>query len=118
MLHRRVESDSNRCIRDKRGTALGKEMSGKTFIIESDCLVVVQMIRSATPMRSRLGKVIEECRSLIIDFNNVRLYFIRRSVNMSTHELAHVAHIYPDRVFDWRSVPINVKACILNELTE
>ena len=32
---------------------------------------------------------------------------------MLAHELAHVAHMYPDRSFDWRSVPIVVKNSIL-----
>ncbi|KAL8116144.1 hypothetical protein AgCh_022590 [Apium graveolens] len=95
-----------------------KEMLWNNNIIESDCLIVVQMIRSATSMRSRLGKVIEECRVLIQELNNVTLYFIRRSANMSAHELAHVSHMYPDRIFDWRSVPVNVKNCILHDLKE
>lgn len=95
-----------------------KELSGNTIIIESDCLVVVQLIRSATPMRSRLGKVIVECRSLVRELNNVKLYFIKRSANMSAHELAKVSYIYSDREFVWRSVPANVKHCISNDLLE
>lgn len=55
-----------------------------------------------------------ECRVLLGELNNFKLYFIKRSVNMSAHELAHVAHMYPDRVVDW----INVKNCILKELSE
>lgn len=69
-------------------------------------------------MRSRLGQVVMKCRVLLGELNNVKLYFIKRSASMSAHELAHVAHMYPDRVFDWRSVPINVKNCILKELSE
>lgn len=89
-----------------------------TIIVESDCLVVVQMIRSTTPMRSHFGKVIVDCRDLIRELNNIKLYFIKRTANMPSHELAHVAHMYPDRFFDWRSVPIKVKIFILNELSE
>lgn len=63
-------------------------------------------------MRSRLGKVIKECRGL------VREYFIKWSANMSAHELAQVSHTYPDRAFDWSSVPIKIKNCIWNDLVE
>ncbi|XP_074374335.1 uncharacterized protein LOC141714732 [Apium graveolens] len=102
----------------KEALSWAKNWSDTAVTIESDCLAVVQLIRSATPMRSRLGQVVMECRELIYELNNVKLYFIKRSVNMSAHELAHVAHMYPNRIFDWGSVPIVVKNCILNELSE
>lgn len=62
--------------------------------------------------------MIVECRKLVKDLNNVELYFVKRSANMVAHELARVAHMYPDRVFDWSSVPINVKHCISKESLE
>ncbi|XP_074347619.1 uncharacterized protein LOC141686484 [Apium graveolens] len=95
-----------------------KEWTEKTTTTESDCLVVIQLIRSATSLRSRLGKVIMECRTLVRELNNVRLYFIKRFANMSAHELAHVSRMYPDRVFDWGSIPVNVQSCISNESLE
>ena len=61
--------------------------------IESDCLVVVQMIRSSAPMRSRIGQVVQECREIIKEANNLKLYFIKRSANMPAHKLAHVSHM-------------------------
>ncbi|KAL8119408.1 hypothetical protein AgCh_016796 [Apium graveolens] len=91
------------------------ERGWSSVTIESDCLAAIQLIRSTTPMRSRLGKVIEDCRELS-RFNNIRLSFIKRSANMPAHELAHVSHMYPDRIFDWRSVPIKVKDCISYDL--
>ncbi|XP_074374476.1 uncharacterized protein LOC141714880 [Apium graveolens] len=93
----------------KEALSWAKELPGANFVIESDCLVVVQLIRSATPMRSRIGQIIEECRRSLQELNNVKLYFVKRSANMSAHELAHVAHIYPDRIFEWSSVPDKVK---------
>lgn len=38
----------------KRGVELTKEMGGFIITIESDCLVTVQLIRSAVPVQSRL----------------------------------------------------------------
>lgn len=78
------------------------EMGWSSVTIESDCLVVIQLMRSDAPMRSRLGRVIEDCRE-IVRYNNVRLSFIKRSANMPAHELARVSHMYPDRIFDWRN---------------
>ncbi|KAL8136154.1 hypothetical protein AgCh_010667 [Apium graveolens] len=93
-----------------------KTMEWNVVTIESDCLVVVQMIRSSAPMRSRLGQVIQECKEIIREANNLKLYFIKRSANMPAHELAHVAHMYPDRIFDWSSVPVKVRDCIQYDL--
>lgn len=91
-------------------------MKWNAVTVESDCLVTVKLIRSAARMRSRLGKMIEECRDLVHGYNNIKLYFIKRSTNMSAHELVHVSHMYPDCIFDWRSIPVNVKTCIVNDL--
>ncbi|KAL8148146.1 hypothetical protein AgCh_005481 [Apium graveolens] len=102
----------------KGALSWAKEWTEKTITIESYCLIVIQLIRSATSLRSRLGKVIMDCRHLVHELNNVRLYFIKRSANMSAHELAHVSHMYPDRVFDWGSISVNVKSCISNESLE
>lgn len=51
-------------------------------------------------MRSRLGMVVEDCRKFLRTYNNVKLYFIKRSANMPTHELAQASHMYPDHIFD------------------
>ncbi|XP_074374068.1 uncharacterized protein LOC141714448 [Apium graveolens] len=42
-----------------------KEMEWKRIIVESDCLVAIQSILSALCMRSRFGRIIEDCRRLI-----------------------------------------------------
>lgn len=102
----------------KEALSWAKEMQWNNSVIESDCLVVVQMIRSKAPLRSRVGKIVDECREMISSGNNVKLYFIKRSANMSAHELARVSHMYPDRLFDWRSVLVSIRACILNDLNE
>ncbi|KAL8097413.1 hypothetical protein AgCh_030516 [Apium graveolens] len=43
--------------------------------------------------------------TVIIEFDCL----VVRPSNMAAYELAHVSHMYPDREFDWRSVPINSK---------
>ncbi|XP_074377018.1 uncharacterized protein LOC141718535 [Apium graveolens] len=89
-----------------------KNMAWEEVTIESDCLVVMQMIRNSAPMRTRLGQIIQDCRELIKKAHNLKLYFIKRSANMPAHELAHVAHMYTDRIFDWSSLPVKIRDCI------
>lgn len=85
--------------------------------IESDCLVVVQAIRSRVQMVSPVGKVIEECRELILGLNNVSLFFVKRSTNMVAHSLARASYYFSDRTFNGSDVPVEVKNCILNDLS-
>lgn len=86
-------------------------------VIESDCLVVIQAIRSKALMRSSFGGIIMECRKHFIQSNNLELYFVKRSANMAAHTLARASHIYSDRSFNRGSVPIEVKQCIEADLS-
>ncbi|KAL8147598.1 hypothetical protein AgCh_005064 [Apium graveolens] len=90
-----------------------KEMKWDKTVVESDCLVAIQSIRSSVQMRSRFGRVIDDCRRIIKGLNNMELYFIKRSANRSAHELARLSHMYPDRIFDGSSIPFIVKDCIV-----
>ena len=65
--------------------------------MESDCLGVVQAIRSKITMTSPFGRIIMECRRLIVELN-IELFFIKRSVNMAAHLLAGESCLYPGRV--------------------
>lgn len=56
-------------------------------IIESDCLTVVQAIRSEVIMLSPFGKIKVESRRMIKDLN-IKLFFIKRSANMTAHFIA------------------------------
>lgn len=53
-------------------------MNWHQVVVESDCLVIVQAIRSEADMRSSLGAVVKDCRRLISNSNKVSLYFIKR----------------------------------------
>lgn len=56
--------------------------------IEADCPTVVQANCSKLSMESPFGVVIAECKSIILELNDISLNVIRRSVNMTTHFLA------------------------------
>lgn len=48
--------------------------------LETDCLQVVQLIRSSFSSLSYLGKIIEECRNLLgLESQNTVLRFVRRT---------------------------------------
>lgn len=83
---------------------------------ESDCLVVVQAIRSNISMRSRFGQDIETCCKDIDDLNKFYLYFIKLSVNMVAHQLARTSYKFPDCIFDRGHLPIELRDCIMSEL--
>lgn len=102
----------------KEALSWAKQIEWMEVTIESDCLVVIQMIRSTAPMRSRLGMVVEECREIVRQSNNIKLVFVKRSTNIPAHELAHVSYMYPDCIFDWESVPVRIKVCIHQDLME
>lgn len=66
-------------------------------------------------MRSQFGRVIEECRKTFSDFQKLSLVHVKRSANMTAHALATMSCSFPDRVFDRRSVSIEVGTIVTSE---
>ncbi|XP_074363934.1 uncharacterized protein LOC141704624 [Apium graveolens] len=89
-----------------------KERAWNMVVIESDCLVAVQAIRSAVTMISPFGRNVEVCRSLLREVKTISLSFIKRSANEAAHYVARESYSFPDRVLDRRNVPIKL-LCIL-----
>ncbi|XP_074351532.1 uncharacterized protein LOC141690650 [Apium graveolens] len=56
-------------------------------VIESDCLQIVQAIRSSIKCFSNVGSVINECRVLLASFKykNIMFRFVKRSANKVAH---------------------------------
>ncbi|KAL8146995.1 hypothetical protein AgCh_004640 [Apium graveolens] len=82
-------------------------------VIESDCLSVVQAVRSSIKMRSPFGHIIRECREILKEFN-IEVFYIKRSVNEAAHVLARESSSFPG--LNWRSVPISLESIVLNDL--
>ncbi|XP_062080402.1 uncharacterized protein LOC133785162 [Humulus lupulus] len=83
--------------------------------VESDCLVIVQAIRSTTEMISPFGKIINDCRTLLGDMQNVVLSFVKRSANMVVHDFARASILYPDRLFSLGDVPADLLPTLVTE---
>ncbi|XP_074343002.1 uncharacterized protein LOC141680775 [Apium graveolens] len=69
-------------------------------VIESDCLRMVQVVRSCVLMRSYFGWIIEECRCILQRLNKVKLSFVKRSANMVAHQLEKESYFLSGRTFD------------------
>ncbi|XP_074351958.1 uncharacterized protein LOC141691114 [Apium graveolens] len=84
--------------------------------VESDCLGVVQAIRSRVIMRSYFGLIIEECHWMLQRLSNIKLFFVKRSANMVAHQLARDSYFLSGRVFDRSFVPISIQNYISSDL--
>ena len=72
-----------------------KKKAWDKVTIETDCVTVVQALRSSISMYSYFGSLISECKSLWNDVKNIKILFVKRSANSVAHVLArafcHVA---------------------------
>uniref|UniRef100_A0A162A085 RNase H type-1 domain-containing protein n=1 Tax=Daucus carota subsp. sativus TaxID=79200 RepID=A0A162A085_DAUCS len=84
--------------------------------VESDCLTVVQAVRSNVPMRSYFGRIIEECRRILQRLNKIDLFFVKRSANMVAHQLARESYFLSGRTFDRTNIPSSIQNCIVSDL--
>ncbi|XP_074326725.1 uncharacterized protein LOC141664671 [Apium graveolens] len=68
-------------------------------VVETDCLNMVQAIRCSSVNLSYLGRVVDECKQLLVDIKsrNVTLKFVKRSANMIGHYLAIYSISIADR---------------------
>nr|ADK92871.1 retrotransposon protein [Hypericum perforatum] len=71
--------------------------------LESDCLPVVMQLSKGYTDRSDLSNIIDDCKMLLSNFQQVRIAHVRREANQAAHEMAKMT-IPPDRellVFSW-----------------
>lgn len=61
-----------------------KSKNWPAAVLETDCLNVVQAIRCSSVNLSYLGRVVDECKQLLVELKsrNVTLKFVKRSANM------------------------------------
>ena len=88
-----------------------KEHGWQEVLLESDCLAVVQAIRSKVKIRSSFGLEVEECRREIRLSNILSLLFIKQSANTVAHCFARASYKYPDRSFG-SDIPTEFFDCI------
>jgi len=84
--------------------------------IELDRKLVVDSIFDRTNNQSEFGNIIHMCRSLLQQFSNFKISFVRRQVNYVAHGLARESKLYArHHIFD--SIPSCINSILLNEIT-
>ncbi|KAH6756240.1 hypothetical protein C2S53_003775 [Perilla frutescens var. hirtella] len=110
-----VASEFAEVIGIKKALSWIKARQWEKTILESDCLVAINAIRSNLFMRSPFGLVVEECRHLLHSMSNVSFLFVYRSANKVTHNFARVSCSFPDRCFNMENVPIELLSTLLDD---
>lgn len=111
-----VRPDFAEALAIKEALSWSKLNKWNRVVMESDCLAVVQAIRSKLPMHSPFGDIVMECRKLVKELN-IALFFIRRFANMVAHLITRESCSFPGRVFDGRSDPVNLRSILLDDLS-
>lgn len=95
-----------------------KEHNWPKVVVESDCLGAIQAIRCSSVNLSYLGRVIDECKRLLIELksSNVTLSFVKRSANTVTHYLARYSSSLVDRTWDMGEAHPDLIHVLLNDL--
>ncbi|KAM6579929.1 hypothetical protein CsatA_003703 [Cannabis sativa] len=93
-----------------------KRNQWQEVFLETDCLVVVQALRSSVAMLSLFGSIIEECENLLVNLENIVIYFVKRSTNSVACSFARTSSLYLDRSFSLGNILINFLACLVPEV--
>uniref|UniRef100_A0A803QUD1 RNase H type-1 domain-containing protein n=1 Tax=Cannabis sativa TaxID=3483 RepID=A0A803QUD1_CANSA len=83
--------------------------------VESDCLLVIQTLRSSTSLSSYFGCVIQECKAMLANLSNFYFCFIKRSANRVAHEFARASLFYPDCIFSMENIPTELLPMLVTE---
>ena len=83
--------------------------------IELDCKLVVDNISDRTKNQAEFGNIITACRTLLQQFPNFKISFVRRQANSVAHCLAREAKSYArHHVFDL--IPSCIATILRNEI--
>lgn len=85
-------------------------------LLETDCMKVVQSLRSTLSLASPFGLVIADCKQLMQEIASVAFYFVKRSAYRVAHCLARQSIFLSDRSFTEDNVPPEVMYLCMNDL--
>lgn len=79
-----------------------KDRNLAEVIVETDCLVAVQAIRSSKQILPYFGRLVNQCKDLLVELSNkgVNLRFIKRSANNLAHTLASSSYSIAKRTWE------------------
>ena len=85
-----------------------KAKQWRKVILETDCIRVIQAMRSLTVLASTFRLIIEYCKKLVHEIANAEYYFVKRSANRVAHCLARQSCFMSDCIFTIRNAPSEV----------
>lgn len=90
------------------------------FVAETDCLQLVQLIRTSYCTYSYLGRVIKECNDLLLGMKdqNSKLIFVKRSLNVVAYCLARYSNSIADRAWRVENVYPNFQYVLCKDLLQ
>ncbi|KAM6582269.1 hypothetical protein CsatB_009271 [Cannabis sativa] len=93
-----------------------KRMNIADVEVETDSLVTVQAINGLVQMPSQFGLIVQDCRLLLSELQNVFISFVKRSANRAAHCLARQSCFMSDCMFDEFSAPSNLISIVRDDL--
>uniref|UniRef100_A0A803PF85 RNase H type-1 domain-containing protein n=1 Tax=Cannabis sativa TaxID=3483 RepID=A0A803PF85_CANSA len=84
-------------------------------LVETDCMGVVQALKSSLDMVSLFGCVINDCNKLLSELRNVSVFFVKRSGNKVAHAFAKASLLYPDCIFHLEDAPVDLLPTLVAE---
>lgn len=84
-----------------------KAQGMQNVVLESDCFVGIQAIRSSIHLSSYFGRLVIDCRMLLSDLksSNVSLQFVKHSANSVADFLAQATGETAERVWNGSDTP-------------
>lgn len=88
-----------------------KKKECSEVVIEIDCLALVQAIRCSSTNLSYLGRVVNECKDLLLSLKqrNVTLNFVKRSANRVAYCIARNSSSLAERMRIWNRGNVHPK---------
>lgn len=72
----------------KEALSWAKTKHWRKVILETDCIRVIQAMRSLIVLQSTFSMIIEQCKKLVQEFAEAEFCFVKRSANRMAHCLA------------------------------
>uniref|UniRef100_A0A803QB69 RNase H type-1 domain-containing protein n=1 Tax=Cannabis sativa TaxID=3483 RepID=A0A803QB69_CANSA len=93
-----------------------KQKDWHSVIVESDCLTLINDVKSTKTLVSPYGFVLQDCRGLLTSLVDVDCKFVKRSANSLAHALARASLFEADRILSGDSLPTCYASIVLGDL--
>lgn len=113
----RIAPELAEAIGVKEALSWIKDRQWKSVLIETDCILIVQSLRSATPLNSYFGSVITDCLNIWSQVPTVDIVFVKRSTNKAVHSLARSSCFIADRFLLYKDLDDVTKSALFQDCT-